>query len=292
MANDVSHASDLRVAARWLVGASASVVTVLVAAIQLQTFGNLRDVGEWAVVIALVAILTALTSVGWTLYCASAVLAVPRRSIRELAELDHADHGSRAGARVDLPETPLIRYLVIDRQLDLLGTRDAIWKVIRDRGVADNAALNPESGGEVQIGGHDYKLDDPMDSAALAGLTADLGRRATEIVDAAVSFETQRRYNRLAKGLRIAGAPFVLSILAFLWLQTFPHALANVQDPVNVLVVTPASAGTACGGKVLQGVAVGGTMDAPIVVLPAQGTCPARRISDTGDYVVIPQVGK
>ncbi|MEU4235325.1 hypothetical protein AB0F17_64585 [Nonomuraea sp. NPDC026600] len=292
-ANDVSHAADLRVAARWLVGGSASAVAVLVVPIQLRNFSDLTEVGPWAVALALLGFLTALASVVWTLYSAAAVLAVRRRSIGELAELDRADNSNFPDHRLEEPTSALISYLVVKRRMDLLGTsRDAIWRLAMDLATAHKASLLPQTGEKMQIGTRWYDLGNPVDNAALATLVLDLERRVQCVVDAAAAFETQQRYERLTKGMKLVGAPFVASFLLLLGLQTLPAASMNVKTPTSVQIVVPASGKDPCSGKVLEGVAVGGTMDAPVVVLPSQAGCPARKLTDTDEFIVIPRPAK
>ncbi|GAB2947684.1 hypothetical protein ACFMQL_10020 [Nonomuraea fastidiosa] len=293
-ANDVSHASDLRAAARWLIGASASVVAVLVAGIQLRDFASVSEVGPGAVTLALLSALTLLITVVWTLYSAAAVLATPHRSIDELAEMDRADNSNFPLRRLEEPKSALISYLVVDRRTDLLGpSRDAIWQLVADRASAHKATTLPQPPGEkIQIGTHEYILDNPSDIAALTNLSLDLERRAQRVVEAALFFETQRRYNRLVKTMKLAGLPFVMSLLLLLWLQTLPPVLMNVKTPTSVQVILPSSKSDPCSGKTLEGIAVGGTMDAPIVVLPPQAGCYARKLTDTSDLVVVPRPAK
>ncbi|GIH90419.1 hypothetical protein ACFFMN_07935 [Planobispora siamensis] len=288
VANDVSHASDLRAAARWLVGASATVVAALVAGLQLRDLDGLDDVGPWAVALALTAVLGTLASVVWTLYRAAEVLSVPQRSIDELSELDREDQGDYPNPRLVAPATGLVRYLVVERRADLLGaSRDAIWQLTQDHNKAQRALLASHPVEAVEIGGRVYDLRSAADSAALSSLAADLERRVQRVVDAASAYETQRRYERLARGLRWAGVPFVASLLVLTWLTTLPPRLTQVTTPTPIEVLIPA--GMPCGGRTLQGMAVGGTMDAPIVVLPAQQGCSPRKLSDTRDLVVVPR---
>ncbi|MEV6156953.1 hypothetical protein AB0L53_42100 [Nonomuraea sp. NPDC052129] len=292
-ASDVSQAADLRVAARWLVGSSASVVALLVVPIQLRNFSDLTEVGPWAVALALLGFLAALASVVWTLYSAAAVLAVPRRSIGELAELDRADNSNYPDSRVEPPTSALITYLVDKRRADLLGSaRDAVWQLATDMVIAHKASMLPRTGEKIQIGTREYDLGSSADNAALATLVLDLERRAQRVVDAAAAFETQQRYERLAKGMKLVGAPFAAGFLLLLWLQTLPAASMAVKTPTSVQIVVPASGKDPCRGKVLEGVAVGGTMDAPVVVIPSQPGCPARKLTDTDEFIVIPRTAK
>ncbi|GLW11978.1 hypothetical protein Misp01_71060 [Microtetraspora sp. NBRC 13810] len=292
-ANDVSHASDLRIAARWLVAASASVAAALVAGVQLRNFADLGDVGQWAVAVGLLAILTALASVVWTLYSAAAVLTVRRRSIGELAELDRLDNGNFPDHRLEAPRSALVSHLVVERRTNLLGmSRDAIWQLSRDHAIAHQASTLPQTTEMVRIGTHVYDPRDPLDNTALANLALDLDRRVQCVVDAAASFETQQRYHRLTRRMKLLGIPFVASVLILLWLQTLTPKLMNVKTPISVHIVTPRSGQDPCAGKVLEGVAVGGTMDAPIVVLHAQAGCSARKLTDTQEFIVIPRIGK
>ncbi|MEU4232560.1 hypothetical protein AB0F17_50385 [Nonomuraea sp. NPDC026600] len=292
-ASDVSYVADLRVAARWLVGCSASVVAILVVPIPLQSVSDLTEVGPLAVVSALLGFLAALASAVWVLYSAAAVLAVPRRSIGELAELDRADNSNFPDRRVEQPTSALISYLVAARRTDLLGTtQDAVWQLASDMARAHDASMRPQTGEKIQIGTQKYDLGNPVDKAALATLALDLERRAQRVVDAAAAFETRQRYERLAKGMKWVGVPFGASFLLLLGLQTLPTASMAVKTPTSVQIVVPASGEDPCRGRVLEGVAVGGTMDAPVVVLPSQPGCPARKITDTDEFIVIPRTAK
>ncbi|GAA0429812.1 hypothetical protein Acor_40690 [Acrocarpospora corrugata] len=291
VANDVSHASDLRAAARWLVGGSASIVAVLVANLQFRNLDGLEEVGAWAVMAALSAILTALTSVVWVLYRAAGVLAVPRRSIGELSELDRSDNGGFPGRRLESPKSALMKYLVVERRNDLLGaSRDAIGQLSGDHIKAYKATTINKPGDRVRIGTNIYDLGDSAAMSALTSLSLDLGRRVQCVVDAAAAFETQQRYDRLAKGLKWAGAPFVASLLVLLLLPTLVPDVMQVKVPTRVQIASPASWPTPCAGMLLDGIAVGGNMDAPIVVIPRQGNCPAQKLTETAHLIVIPKV--
>jgi hypothetical protein len=293
-ANDVSHASDLRTAARWLAGASGAVVAVLLGGVQLRNIAIVSDAGTWAITLAALGFMVALSSVAWTLYKAAAVLAAPRRSIDELAGLDRADNGNFPNRRLEPPASPLITYIAVDRRTDLLGTsRDAIWQLTADRTLAQRALTIPRTAGEkIRIGTYEYNTDDPADRDALSNLALDLEVRIQRVIDAAASFETRRRYDRLISAMKWSGAPFVLSLLLLLWLPTLPPVRIAVKNPTNVRVIMPPAANNPCAGRALDGVAVGGTLDAPVVVLPSQASCPAKKLTNTDELVVIPQVSK
>ncbi|MEV4751639.1 hypothetical protein AB0K21_35220 [Streptosporangium sp. NPDC049248] len=294
-ANDVSHASDLRGATRWLAGASGSVVAVILGSgVQLRNFVAVSDAGAWAVGLTVLGVMVALSSVGWILYKAAAVLAAPRRSIDELAGLDRADNGNFPNRRLEPPTSPLITYLVVERRIDLLGmSRDAIWQLIADRALAQKASVKPSApDGKLRIGTYEYNTDDSSDRDALSNLVLDLEVRIQRVIDAAASFETRRRYDRLVGAMKWSGVPFLLSVLLLLWLPTLPPARIVVKNPTSVRVITPPAKDDPCAGKLLDGVAVGGTLDAPVVVLPSQAGCPAKKLTDTEGLVVVPQVSK
>ncbi|WP_146616049.1 hypothetical protein [Nonomuraea aridisoli] len=265
-------------------------MTVLLASIHLRGFASIGEAGVWAGVLALIGATTALCSVLWTLYAAAAVLAAPRRSLDELAMLDRADNSNFPNRRLEEPKSALVSYLVVERRMDLLGmSRDAIWELARDLAQALKATTLPQPpGAKIQIGTYTYNTDDDSDSAALVSLALDLETRAQRVVDAAASFETRCRFKRLRKGMKVACIPFVASVLLLLWLQTLPPVLMNVKKPIEVQVITPKVNSDPCSGRVLEGVAIGGTMDEPIVVIPSQGGCPPKKITDTDELIVVP----
>ncbi|WP_326634811.1 hypothetical protein OIE67_53220 [Nonomuraea fuscirosea] len=294
-ANDVSHASDLRSATKWLAGASGTVVAVILgSSIQLRNLTVVTDAGVWAVGLTVLGVLVALGSVGWTLYNAAAVLATPRRSIDELAGLDRADSGNFPYRRLEPPTSPLITYIAVERRIDLLGaSRDAIWQLISDRASAQKVLAKPGTPDDkVRIGTYEYNINDSSDRDALRNLVLDLEVRIQRVMDAAASFETRRRYERLVRAMRWSGVPFVFSVLLLLGLPSLQPARIAVKNPTSVRVVTPPAKNDPCAGRLLDGVAVGGTLDAPVVVLPSQAGCPAKKLTDTEGLVVVPQVSK
>jgi hypothetical protein len=78
----------------------------------------------------------------------------------------------------------------------------------------------------------------------------------------------------------------------------YPHKFPDtvkVTTPVQVEITVPSesaatNAGMAkqCAEKTLTGVAVGGTLDEPVVVTRAQAGCIAYHLTDTRDLIVVP----
>jgi hypothetical protein len=293
---DAVQVVQLRTTARWLIGGAASVAAILVAGLQLEDLAGLDDRHWWVLPLAFLAALVALAAVGRTLYQAAGVLAAPRYSINDLERRDLADHGNFPKARIENPETPLIEYLIVERGPELLGARDAIWRLTTDY----NSALEGlDKAQKVDVGSRNYDPDVAADAAALRRISVDLQQRIHRVCDAAERWETQRRYDRLIDHLPLIGGLFVAGIFAFAWLTTLsPQQRAALVDPIQVQVTVPnddtaleqAGLDRGCANKVLSGVAVGGTLDAPIVITQAQDGCPAHKITDSDSLVVLPIV--
>jgi hypothetical protein len=294
---DAHATAELKSTAKWLVGASASTAAVIVAGLQLTDLGRLGEAAWWFGVLALLAAFTALAAAFRILYQAASVLATNRPAISDLARRDVADHGHYPDPRLDHPDDPLLKELVIKRRTELLGPgRDYIMALTSDYDKVGKV-LAGEPG--ITIQARSYNLADPIEVAALHVLATELERRIENVLDAAERFTTEKRYQHLKRQLTPTGIAFMAGVLAFAWLTIlYPHRIpqtAPVATPVQVEVTVPsenaamrAGLEKACAGKVLSGVDVGGTLDRPIVVTRAQAGCPAHRLGDTQDLIVVP----
>ena len=187
------------------------------------------------------------------------------------------------------------------RRAELLGlSRDSIGSLIDDYSSIGKGLAAATT---VKIRDRAYDPTVPADLIALQNLATELELRVQHVSDAAERFEAARRYQNLKGGLITHGACFLIGIFGFAWMTLlYPHKLPDtvkVSAPVQVDITVPTeaaarNAGMAkeCSGKVLTGVAVGGTLDNPIVVTRAQIGCVAYHLTDTTDLIVVPVATK
>lgn len=282
---DAAYTGQLRATARWLVGASASIATVLVAGLQLRSLSAAAEAGWWGIPGALCGVLVALVTAAVLLYQAASVLATPRRTISDLVGLDRNDNPNYPGPRTAAPTNALVNDLVVRRRTELLEPhRDSLEDLTNSHTLTRRALV---SGKKTKIEGRLYNPRDAADVVALTALHTDLDQRILRVVDAAEAWETWKRYQQLRRTLLWVLLPFLVGVLSFTYLTS--HQLAPVKDPIPVRVTASSNASMACADKTLTGTAVGGTLDAPIVAIPAQQGCPPQKLTDTHNLIVVPE---
>ncbi|MEV8550205.1 hypothetical protein AB0L04_10310 [Streptomyces glaucescens] len=296
--------AELKSTAKWLVGASASTAAVIVAGLQLTNLDKLGKADWWLGVLAMAAALLALAAAFRVLFQAALVIGTTRPTITSLDRKDRADHGNYPeGARIDPPDDPLMRELVVARRAELLGPgRDAIGSLADDYRRAVRALT---SMARVKILERTYDPKIPADAAALQGLASELERRMRDVSDAAERYEAEKSYQHLKRWLAPHAVAFLVGVLGFAWLTIlYPNRIpitqtAKITSPVQVEITVPSESAAmhaglekACAGKVLTGVGVGGTLSAPIVVTRGESKCPARRLKDTRELIVVPMAAK
>jgi hypothetical protein len=294
---DLEQATELRTTAKWLVAASASIATLVIAGLQLGDLPILRASEWWITLLAVLAASAVIVAVGRTLYQAAAVLAASRPAIDELRGLERVDWKNYPAPRLEPPANELIKYLVVDRRQELLGQgRDSIADLAED---LQGVRRIVDKGGAATIRGRRYNSSDPRDLVALKALREDLERRMRHISAAAGWYEIKLRYREMTNGLRWNGVTFVVGAIGFALLITLPPSRKLVDGPVQAEITVPSekaakSAGLdkRCAGKILSGVIVGGTLDLPIVVTRPKDDCGAHRVNNTRDLVVIPIADK
>ena len=294
---DAAATLQLKTTAKWLIGASASTAALLVAGLQLTNLQKLGEADWWIGVLALTAALLALASVFRVLYQAASVLGTTRPPIATLADRDRADRGNPNGRRIEQPDDPLLKELIVQRRSELLGPRrDAIGSLTDDLTAASRSLATRAT---VTIQGRQYDPTVASDATALQELITELQRRISDVSDAAERFETTRNYASLKNQLALNGVFFLVGVLGFAWLTLlYPQRITPyppVTAPVQIEVTVPSAKAAAqaglektCAGKRLTGAAVGGTLDNPVIVTRAQKDCPAHRLTDPHGLVVIP----
>ena len=289
---DESATADLRTTAKWLCASAGAIVAVLVAGLQLGDVAGLEGARLGFAVSGAVA---ALASVLVVLLAAASVLASEGPPIQALADEDAADGGAYPSVRVEQPTTPLMKYLLVERRLELLGPRtDSISALIVSRIAAhDGLTL----GKTVQIEGRTYAPStSETDRADLQVIEEEIRTRITGVVNAADRWTTTKRFRTLRVTLACAGSVFLLGLLGYVSMVATAEPRSRVSRPISVTVVVPSTPKAAtsagfdakCAGHQLSGVMVGGWLDEPQVVTVSSGGCPAQRLRPGRHAVVIP----
>ncbi len=115
-----------------------------------------------------------------------------------------------------------------------------------------------------------------------------------------VAFANQKlmehKFSRLKMAVRIGGLTVAVGVGSFVLAPKFAtETPLSITQPTPVFVqVTSNKFGPGCPrGMLLEGVAVGGTWQKPIVVTKAQGTCGARQVTlNSGQAIAVPQVSR
>jgi hypothetical protein len=248
----------------------------------------------WAAVIGAGA---ALVSSGIVLLFAASVLVSEAPSIQRLADTDKADGGAFPGPRVTEPESPLMKYLLIERRLELLGPRlDSVWGLIAWNSAAHDGIAHNRT---VTIDGRTYSpATNEADAHALLDVASELQRRIQAVLSAADRWTVKERFLRLQHSLVVCGLILLggLSLYVTLIAQAEPRTKVTEATPATVLV--PANARAArdagfdagCAGKSLEGVLIAGWLDKPLLVTKPTPDCPSQRIRPGRQAAVIPVV--
>jgi hypothetical protein len=106
----------------------------------------------------------------------------------------------------------------------------------------------------------------------------------------------EHQFSRLKTAVRIGGLAVGAGVASFVLapkLSTEIPLPVTQPTPVSVQVTSDKFGPDCPRGTLLQGVAVGGTWEKPIVVTEAQGTCGARQVTlNSGQAIAVPQVSR
>jgi hypothetical protein len=283
--------TSIRDTTKWMVAGAGAVAALVVAGLQLTNLP--QSVAGRAM--GLIGFGLAITGVGMVIVQGAEVLAVGYTHIGELADLKV--EASRAKA----PATPRLKPLAGIPLDQFVNSMDTELKVL-SRGETDDVsdlygklmnsydALRGLRNGQlaVTVSGQGYtKQDVPL-----------LTERAGALELAAqqlISFSNQRvaeaSFKRLKKRVVLGGGILAVGAALFALASTAGHPVA-VTMPTAV-VIYPAQGTTAfgkdCTATSLDGVAIGGDWERPVVTFGSSPNCPSHRLTVTGDIgVVVP----
>jgi hypothetical protein len=106
----------------------------------------------------------------------------------------------------------------------------------------------------------------------------------------------EHKFTRLKRAVRIGGIAVAVGVGSFVLAPNFSTGtpLAITQPtPVSIRIISDKFAAGCPSGMLLQGVAVGGTWEKPIVATEAQGSCGARQVTlDSRQAIAVPRVSE
>lgn len=274
-----SQVANFRSAAQWILISAGAVLTALltrlpsVDSVHLQTWGSVAVLG---------CLLAAMGVAMVTIFFAARVFAVRRDEPTKLAR-EHAYD------EVGTPDRVRALKVIKHRHVELLGSHESLQHLL---------LLRAKVHKELQAS---WGIPSPAAPEALRARLADLDETVGLILDAIQETEACHYYSRLLWWLRWVAAPlFTLAVVAYAliplnpgWSQT-SSPLVQSATPVLVTISDEEEAGVApeCGDT-RHGVAIGGTLLAPVVVLDEHKstgasvvTCPATVVRD--GFVAVP----
>jgi hypothetical protein len=276
-------------ATRWLVGAAAAVLAVLLAGVRLSTLGQLGAEQPIRLAIAILACAVGLAAVGTILVLAARVLISPGWTLSRLAHLEVTggwqDHWLRPvleGQRGLLtPDDALRPARLYRRHRRLL----VAWFQLHDRGAT---TLPDDLDTDRPTTQRSYAVANDEDMTRLRH-RLDVTTLITErVVTAANLAQARRRYRRLVQALPFLGALPVVAIPVFAWATTVePEPRVSAPTPVRVqfaaepALLQRAGLPAGCAGREVDAIAVGGSLLQPIVVSTGDPWCVLHRVRIT-----------
>jgi hypothetical protein len=277
--------AETRDAVRWITALAGVVGAALVAGLQLR---DLDKASSTEALMASTAVACALLAVGTVLLSALRVLAAPRRSLRDLAQLEAA--GDPLILTRGPAPGPRAHWLVEElrqRRSALLGPYPTLDDAYR-------ASLAPKERVSQQAPAQAEPPSAGREHTEAGGRTPVVAARIESV---ALSLEVERRFRQMMRVMVVAGGLFVLAVVTFAFLTRSPNTTPDVKSPIAVTVYVPDATSaqadglpTPCAGRTLSGVAVAGTLDVPIVVTRPNGPCGASRIIEPHHVIVVPSV--
>jgi hypothetical protein len=289
----------MRDTTKWLVSAAAAVAASMLVGLQLSDVSNITS---WASALrftaALVAVCAALFATWIVIRAGAKVLAGSAISFADLVTLDLE---AKLWALQQPPQIPPVEPFRFDELLgELHRQRKALYREtdatspadLLERLTATYAALKSVEDSNTATFGD--RTVTSADRPELRRRLATLEERIRDVLDAAALHRANATYRLFVSALPRAATILVLAIAAFALSSAIGQEQTKdvVAEPTHVLVFGHVESASLSGCDFDAGVdavAVGGTWDAPILVIPGAGECgPARVEADEG-AVVVPQ---
>jgi hypothetical protein len=274
---------------RWLVGAVASALAILLAGVRLSALGQLASDKPERLAVAAIACAVALLAAGITLVLATRVLMSPGWTLSKLAHLDA--HHRWQGHSLQ-PELESQRGLLTpddDLQPGRLYRRHrrlyVAWCQLQERGCT---TLPDDLYAEQNDTEQDYSVTNDQDVERLRRRLEEATSISEGIAAAANLAETRQRYRRLVRALRINGALIVLAVPVFAWATTVqPEPAITTPTAIQIKfvqdrsVIQQAGLPQDCANRDVSAIAIGGSLSQPIVVSTNDPRCLLNQVQVT-----------
>ncbi|MGH3686201.1 MAG: hypothetical protein ACRDRU_10345 [Pseudonocardiaceae bacterium] len=274
---------------RWLVGAAASALAILLAGVRLSALGQLASDQPERLAVAVIACAVALLAAGITLVLAARVLVSPGWTLSKLAHLD-AHH--RWQSHPLQPALEAQRGLLTpddDLQPGRLYRRHrrlyVAWFQLQERGCT---TLPDDLYAEQNTTERDYSVANDQDVDRLRRRLEEATSISEGIAATANLVETRRRYRRLVRVMRISGIFVVVAVPVFAWATTVQPEPA-VTTPIAIhltfahdrSVIQQAGLPPDCANRDVNAIAIGGSLLQPILVSTSDPHCILNQVRVT-----------
>lgn len=245
---------------KWLVGSAGAAAAFLVAGVQLQS----PELDGGGAVVYAIAVVLAVGSALAVLFGAARVLCAERLPAAAIAQREFKSNRLAGKPLIEDDSDEVVTWVQDERGPSLLGTAMSVTELVQrtQRGTPEEKA----------------------EAFARLGL-----------IEGALHLRRVQTAFRKLIGWAIAASVVLvasLAVLVALPSVATPPGVVNVDAPipVDVLVVNEAAADIPeeCGTK-FEGVAVGGTLDNPRLVIAESADCGPMELEDASGLVVIPQ---
>ncbi|MGB2922301.1 MAG: hypothetical protein WBB57_26160 [Mycobacterium sp.] len=270
----------LRSTVKWLVASAGAVAAAIIAGAQLVDYSDRNWAGATFAALA-VAVSLALTLT--LLARAAKILTVPRPTATDLANAElragAVDPAKRASGQITDTD---VQWLLA-RATYLLGPHDTVHTLLAeyDRAISTASANDADA------------------RAEQLRKQVELNRRIGLVEEAAHYRDMSSAYNELIGSFKVGATAFIAAVIVFAGSGLLrpgdePQQPANqITKPIPVRVVTTTAHGTDPHPDCLdrEGMAIGGTLTSPTVVVNPTPSCAAETIEPSRPgLVVIPKV--
>ncbi len=284
---------ELRDTLKWLIASAAAAAAVLIATLQLKGFGQLAAAGPLRQAAAAVAAAVALGTILFVVVGGARVLATPRLSVHDLADRELKAGGVTLTLRLEPLKDRLVQD-VLEQRSYLLDGSETIADFYKRYLASMSVRAAVIAGNRADLAGR--HLDGAVAAdRELVEIIAAQNEAKVERLEAKAQFlEAQRRFEHLIRRFPLGGFVFVVAVIAFALLIPSPTSNDPVSRPTPVSVylkAEPVHYGfpESCDKRQLNGIAVGGTFENPIIITEEAAGCPAR-VLESSDLVAVPSL--
>lgn len=278
---------------KWLVASAGAIAVAVIAGLQLTSLHELRF---WAALIAILGAVLALSAVGTVLFGAARVLALNAPTIIDLSNSELSLGLWQANGLASMEKigdkAPKLKW-VYERSTQLLGESRSITELYTDEFVGSGLALAAlERKESYVLAGRNLRPEEPSDIAWVKVKRIQAKAYIKQLESAVAYRQRLEAYQRLVKQIKGLAIWFVAGIVIFALVPVMGSAPKSTQFthpvPARVHVQDAKTAGVPQGcPATLKGQIVGGTLQNPLVVTEPVGACPALRLTDHPEALIV-----